>query len=106
MRKKILSTAYPGNINTKIKILEEAKKLIEANGIEDYVLELSQPCVLGGATYIVTSKKELDKNYVGYRGFMIYDRVCKRLEDSKSCEEIRPPYRDPDFIKICEEVKK
>jgi hypothetical protein len=81
--RKLISTGPVPNTDTKIKILEEAKTLIEVNGIEDCVLEMSKPTPVGGASWTVTSKTELDKNYIGYRGFMTYGVVCERLERLK-----------------------
>jgi hypothetical protein len=63
----------------ELEILVQAKELIEKCGKNDYVLEMSQPCVMGGETLTLTSRTELDKGYIGYRGFMDYQSLCQEI---------------------------
>ncbi len=68
------------DISEKIEIFKKAKELIEKHGIDNYVLENRQMTTMGGIRYVVTSKAELDKKYIGYRGFFIYEKICKDIE--------------------------
>ena len=75
---------YSGQIlndREDLLVLRQAQKLLEKLGINDHVLELSQPTVIGGVTYRVTSYPELDKEYIGYRGYMTYELICKHIEE-------------------------
>jgi hypothetical protein len=71
------------DISEKIEIFKKAKNLIEKHGIDDYVLENRQMTCMGGIRYVVTSKAELDKKYVGYKGFYTYEQLCERIEQYK-----------------------
>lgn len=73
----------------KIRIFHRAKRLIKAKGLADHVLELSQPTPVGGITYTVSPTAELDKKYIGYRGFLTYEDVCKRLKRMQNDERRR-----------------
>ncbi len=81
MRESIYSGPVPSYWKEKTEIFKKAKNLIEDNGIAGLVLELSQPTCVGGATYTVTSKKELDRKYIGYRGFLTYAQICERISE-------------------------
>ncbi len=65
-------------------LLEKAKELLEKHGPENHVLELSQPHVMGGITYTLSGFSALDKKYIGYRGYMTYKRVCKKIKEIKN----------------------
>lgn len=73
---RVIRTKDPQQLELYLK----AKEMIEHNGIDDYVLEMSQPHCMGGETLILTSKKELDKEYIGYRGYLDYHKLCKAIE--------------------------
>ncbi len=87
MRIELEFRVFPFRKEEKIKVYKTAKELIEKHGIEDYVLELSQLSCMGGTGYVVTHTDELDKKYVGYRGFMTYDQVCEKLDGMKKQEK-------------------
>lgn len=88
--RKVLYTGQMLDVKDQLKIFVKAEKIIRKNkGIDDLVLELSQPCVLGGTSYEITSKVELDKTYIGYRGFMTYDNVNERIEEIKNIMKTR-----------------
>ncbi len=81
MRKKLYSGPIIRNIDRdkELELLVKAKELIEEHGRDDYVVEMSQPHCMGGETLAVTSRTELDKEYIGYRGFMDYEKVCEEI---------------------------
>ena len=79
MRQEIYTGPVIVDKEKRLKICLKAKALIEKQGIEDYIIELSQPHCMGGATFVLTSKTELDKSYIGYRGFMDYKRLCEQI---------------------------
>lgn len=81
MRIEVECRAFPFRKEEKIKVYKTAKELIEKHGIEKYVLELFQLSCMGGTGYVVTHTDELDKKYIGYRGFLAYDKICARLEE-------------------------
>ena len=79
MRKEL----YAGVVldkNKKLELLLQAKKLIEENGIDDYVVEMRQPHCMGGEELVVTSIEELDKDYIGYRGFIDYKNLLEKIK--------------------------
>jgi len=63
-----------------LDIFRNARDLIEKLGQDNYVLEMSQPHAMGGASYVLTSRDELDKDYIGYKGFMDYEKLCERIK--------------------------
>jgi hypothetical protein len=75
------------SLENEIKVFEKAKKLIQEKGTKNYVLELRQLSCMGGAGYVVTPQKNLDKTYVGYRGFLTYHQVCEELDRMKKQEQ-------------------
>jgi len=79
MRQEIYTGPVIVDKDKRLKVYLKAKALIEEHGIEDHVIELSQPHCMGGATFVLTPKTELDKEYIGYRGFMDYERLCERI---------------------------
>jgi hypothetical protein len=87
MRIELEFRAFPFRKEEKIKVYKTAKELIEKHGIEDYVLEISQLSCMGGAEYIVTHTSELDKKYIGYRGFLTYDKIREKLDKMKKQEK-------------------
>jgi len=91
--------SYDTDIEEDIDIYEQAKNLIEKKGIEDYVLELRQISCMGGAAYEVTHKDELDKEYVGYKGFYDYDGLCERIKHLKSIDIEKRKKEDKKVLK-------
>lgn len=75
------------SLEDEITVFENAKKLIKEKGIKKYVLELRQLSCMGGAGYVVTPSKDLDKEYIGYRGFLTYHQVCEELDKMKKQEK-------------------
>lgn len=67
----------------ELAVFEKAKELMEKHGERDYVLEIRQATPVGGTRYVLTHKAELDKQYVGYRGFIPYSTVCQEIEAKK-----------------------
>ena len=84
MRKRLYSGVHL-NLEKEIEIYKKAQKIIQENkGVDDLVLELSQPCVMGGVSYDLTSRKELRKDYIGYKGFLTYEVIEKHLKQLKN----------------------
>ncbi len=77
-RRMRLYTGPSPSRETIIRIYRKAKRLIKTRA--GHVLELSQPTPLGGITYTVSPTGELDKKYIGYKGFFTFEEVCKKLE--------------------------
>ncbi len=79
MRKRLYSGPIIQDKKKELEVLVEAKELIEEQGKDDYVIEMRQPHCMGGETLVLTSRTELDKEYIGYRGFMDYERICEKI---------------------------
>ncbi len=72
------------NDEKTLKIFEKAEMIIRKNReINDLVLELSQPHVMGGSTYNISSKRHLRRDYIGYRGFLTYEEILDHIKKLK-----------------------
>jgi hypothetical protein len=72
------------NNEKTLKIFEKAEMIIRKNReINDLVLELSQPHVMGGSTYNISSKMHLRRDYIGYRGFLTYEEILDHIKKLK-----------------------
>ena len=74
---------YRLDFDEELKVFEKAKELMEKHGKKEYVVEIRQPTCMGGIRYVFTHKSELDKGYIGYRGFIPYSTVCQEIEAKK-----------------------
>lgn len=71
------------DFDEELKVFEKAKELMEKHGNRDYVVEIRQATCMGGIRYVLTHQDELDKGYIGYRGFIPYSTVCQEIEAKK-----------------------